>query len=421
MELIIHKDIFNPAYLPYLNDYQFRYDVYYGGAGSGKSHFVAQKLLIKALNDKRKILVLRKVGKTVKNSIFQLLIEQLKFFHLLEYCKVNKTDFSIELPNGSIFLCSGLDDSEKIKSIVGITDVWLEEATEFVQDDFSQLDLRLRHPTAKYQQIYLSFNPVSKVNWCYKLFFQTEFSNAAEALELTNFRTRCRILHTNYEDNKFLPQAYVDSLLLLKATNPDYYKIYALGEFGSLSKLVYTNWRVAEFDNSKIKGELLCGLDFGFVNDTTALITSLLVEEEKRIYIFDEWGDTNLVNSDIAAAIKERGLAKSAIVADSAEQKSIEEIKREGIYKIKPSVKGSGSINQGIQKLQQYELVVHPRCPKTIEELKNYSWKKDKRTNEYFNEPVDAHNHFLDALRYSLQCSRNYQKLKTFDKKLLSI
>lgn len=419
MELKVSKKIFNEVYFPSLLDYQNRFEVYYGGGGSGKSHFVAQKLIVKALNNKRKILVLRKVGRTVKTSVFQLLIEQLSFFCILEKCKVNRTDFTIELPNGSIFLCSGLDDAEKIKSIVGITDIWMEEATEFIQDDFNQLDIRLRHPSASGQQIILSFNPVSKVNYCYKLFFNEEFDNEQEAEGIKQFRAKVKILHTNYLDNRFLPQAYIDSLLLLKATNPAYYKIYCLGEFGSLGKLIYTNWQSFDFDSKKIKGDLLVGLDFGYVNDTTALICSIVNEQEKRIYIFDEWGDTGKVNSEIADVIKAKGLAKSTIIADSAEQKSIEELKREGIVRIKACVKGKGSINQGIQKLQQYEIIVHPSCKKTIEELKNYQWKKDRKTNEYINEAEDKNNHFMDALRYSLQCVSQAQKLKTMDKNIL--
>ena len=122
MKIIVHKEIFNEVYQPHIRDYSKRYEIYYGGAGSGKSYFVAQKLVYKALTDCRKILVLRKVGRTVKNSVFQLIIDTLVQFKIKDKCKINKTDFSIELPNGSLFLCSGLDDPEKIKSITGLTD-----------------------------------------------------------------------------------------------------------------------------------------------------------------------------------------------------------------------------------------------------------------------------------------------------------
>ena len=412
MKIIVHKDIFNDVYIPHLLDYSKRYEIYYGGAGSGKSYFVAQKLVYKALSSRRKILVLRKVGRTVKNSVFQLILDTLVQFKIKEKCKINKTDFSIELPNGSLFLCSGLDDPEKIKSITGLTDAWLEEATEFAQDDFNQIDLRIRDPYAKNQQIILSFNPVSKANWAYLQFF-------ADNEELNDFRTRVEIVKSNYLNNPHLPQQYIDSLLMLKATNPVYYGIYALGDFGSLDKLVYSNWQSFDFKREDIKGQLLCGLDFGYTNDPTAFVAGILVPEENRIYVFKEWGGTGYLNDAIAAQIQEMGFAKSTIMADAAEQKSIDEIKRLGIYRIKPCVKGQGSVLQGIQKLQQYELIIHPDCKEIINELQNYSWEKDKQTNEYINKPVDKFNHYLDALRYSLQCLEDRIPLKSFNKDLL--
>ena len=412
MKINIHTNIFCPVYLPHLNPSGHRILVFYGGAGSGKSFFVAQRLVYKALRSRRKILVLRKVNRTTKASTFQLLLDTLDQFGIRDRCSINRTDFTITLPNGSIFLCMGLDDPEKIKSITGLTDAWLEEATEFSLDDFSQVNLRIRDPKAEDQEVILSFNPVSKANWCYLQFF-------ADNEELTEFRKTVKIVHTNYLDNPFLPQEYVQALLLMKATNEVYYKIYALGEFGSLDKLIYNNWQIMDFDPDKIQGQLLCGLDFGYTNDPTMFVASKLVEEEKRIYVFKEWGGTNFLNDQIAEQIKNMGFAKSLIIADSAEQKSIEEIKRKGIVRIKPSVKGQGSVLQGIQKLQQYEIIVHPSCRNTIEEIQNYSWKKDKQTNEYINEPIDDFNHSLDSLRYSLQCMDARAQLVSMNKDLL--
>ena len=412
MKIKVHKNIFCPVYLPHLDPDGHRILVFYGGAGSGKSFFVGQRLVYKALKSKRKILVLRKVNKTTKASTFQLLLDPLEQFGIRDLCNINRTDFTITLPNGSQFLCMGLDDPEKIKSITGLTDAWMEEATEFTLDDFSQVNLRVRDPFAEDQEIVLSFNPVSKANWCYLQFF-------ADNPELLEFRKTVKIVHTNYLDNPHLPQEYIQALLLMKATNEVYYKIYALGEFGSLDKLIYNNWQKMDFDSTKLKGQLLCGLDFGYTNDPTAFVCSLLVESEARIYVFNEWGGTGYLNDAIADQIKSMGFAKSIIMADSAEQKSIEEIKRKGVNRIKPCVKGKGSILQGIQQLQQYEIVVHPDCVNIVEELENYSWKKDKATNEYINEPVDNFNHYLDALRYSLQCLDAHTQLASMNKDLL--
>lgn len=398
----VSRKIFNEAYYSSLLDYDNRYEVYYGGAGSGKSVFVAQKILIKALNNKRRILIVRKVARTIRDSVFQLMLNTLSQFQLLDKCSVNKTNFTIELPNGSQFLFYGMDNSEKMKSITDITDIWIEEATEINYDDFSQLDLRLRAKKPDLQ-IFLSFNPVSKVNWCYKYWFEN------------GEPPQTKILQTTYKDNRFLPQDYIDALEQMKTTNPTYYNIYALGQFCSLDKLVFNNWTTGTIEDTKDM-ELLLGLDFGYVNDATAFIVAYLDEANKTIYIEQEVYQTGLLNNQIADFIKYMGFAKSVIIADSAEQKSIEEIKQQGIPRIKPAAKGQGSIMQGIQKLQQYKIIVNPLCSNMIVELQNYSFKKDKATNEYINEPIDAFNHLCDALRYSLQCLDNKQRLQTVSK-----
>lgn len=410
INLNLKKSLFNDIYFPYLLDYTNRYEVYYGGAGSGKSVFLAQKLIVKACNSKRKILIIRKFGTTLKDSVFQLIIDTLKKWQIYKYCKVNLSTFTITLPNESMFLFKGLDDSEKIKSITDVTDIWCEEGTELSEDDFMQLDLRLR-ATVPYLQLFISFNPVSKANWVYKRWFE---DGAVYDKETT------KILHTTYKDNKFLPESYIKALEEKARTNYNYYRIYALGEFASLDKLVYTNWRVEEFNHTNIIGDLAIGLDFGFVNDISALVASLIDNTNKRIYIFREWGDTNKTNEEIASIITSLGFAKSVIIADCAEQKSIEELKRKGIARIRACSKGKDSILHGIQLLQQYEIIIHPSCQGVITEFENYSWQKDRKTNEYINKPIDSFNHYLDALRYSIQIL-NKPKMKTIDKAALGL
>lgn len=395
INLKLKKEIFNDTYLPYLMDYSRRFEHYFGGGGSGKSHFVAQKLTIKALKSRRKILVVRKVMKSQKDSCFQLVIDVLFQFQIHKYCEINKSDFTIKLPNGSVFLFKGMDDPEKIKSIVGITDIWYEEATEGTWEEYSQLDIRLRSNAPDLQFI-STYNPVSKANYVYQKFHKPG----------TELDERRLIVQTTYKDNKFLPQSYIDSLEAMKRTNPAFYKIYTLGEFATLDKLVFPYFTTEDFNHEDIKGILLVGLDFGFVNDTTALVASVMDKTNKKIYIFDCAGDTNLTNDKIANLIKYKGFAKSVIIADCVEQKSIKEIKNYGINKIKPCSKGADSVLHGIQQLQQYELIVHPKCTEIITEFENYSWQKDKSTGEYINKPIDNFNHYIDALRYSLQCAK---------------
>lgn len=390
INLSLSKRVFNDIYFPHLQDYKNRYEVYYGGAGSGKSVFIGMKLIVKACHRKRKVLVIRKFGTTLKDSVFQLILDILSKWGLLSFCKVNQSTYTILLPNGSIFLFKGLDDREKIKSITDITDIWCEECTELTEEDFAQLDLRLR-ANVDDLQLFCSFNPVSKVNWVYRKWF-------ADQSEKPN----TMILHTTYKHNRFLPQAYIDALEEKQKSNFTYYKIYALGEFCTLDKLVFSNWEVREFDHATIKGDLIIGLDFGFINDTSAIVASIMTDNE--IYIFREWGATGKTNQELAEIIKSLGFAKSIIIADAAEQKSIEEIKRAGISRIRACKKGADSIMHGIQKLQNYKIIVHPSCEGIKTELENYSWQKDKASGLYINKPVDMFNHYIDALRYSLQC-----------------
>ena len=354
-------------------------------------------------------MVVRKVGTTIKDSVFQLFLDLLSQFHLLTECKVNQTNYTITLPNGSVILFKGLDDREKIKSITGITDVWTEEATELTQEDYQQLDLRLRARAADLQY-FLSFNPVSKANWCFKYWFAGEP------------QPNTLVLKTTYKDNRFLPPEYVATLENMKRTNYIYWQIYANGEFCSLDKLVLTYWRQATEGEQPPKGlPLLVGLDFGYTNDPSALVVSYLDEANKKIYIVDEYYEKGKLNSELAQTITYKGYAKEVIIADSAEQKSIEEIKRAGIPRIKAATKGQGSVLQGIQKLQQYELIVSSKCANTIVELQNFAWKKDKASGEYVNEPADDYNHCIDALRYSLQCVENKQRIQTMSKTALGL
>ena len=397
----------NGAYLPGLYDYSHRFEVYYGGAGSGKSVFITQKILIKALTQKRKVLIMRKVGSTLKDSCWQLVLDTLSAFKVSPYCSINKSTFTIELPNGSILLFKGMDDSEKIKSITGITDIWAEEATEFTEEDVEQLNLRLRAKTSDLQ-MFFSFNPVSKANWVYRRWFRDDAIITDDTV----------IHQSTYKDNRFLPDDYIATIEKMARTNPTYYRIYALGEFASLDKLVFNNWRVGRIEDTH-DWDMLCGLDFGFTNDPTAFVVSFM--KDRTLFIGKEYVKTGLLNDQIATVIKELGFSKSTIIGDSAEVKSIEELRRAGLYRIYPAAKGQGSVLQGIQKLQQLDIVVDPHCEHVITELQNYAWKKDRTSGEYINEPIDEFNHCIDALRYSLQCTDKYKRLTTVSKSILGL
>ena len=395
INLNISKQIFCPIYLPYLYDYSKRYNVYYGGRASGKTKFIMQKLLIKGLRERRTILLMRKQTTQLRDSVWKEMLQTISDFHLLDYFSINKTEFRITCNiNGTEFKCLGLDEPEKIKGFADISDVFMDEVTGFNKEDVELIDGTLRSPKFKLPlQMYFAFNPISKANFVY-----TYFGFDTGIVPQNTF-----ILKSTYLDNPFLGANVAERYEALKQRDYQRWQIEALGDFVSLDRLVFQNVKVEEFNHADIKGQLICGLDYGFVNDISAFVASLLDEENKKLYVFKIWGDTNKTNQELANIIKAMGFGKSVIIADCAEQKSIEEMRREGIIKIKPSVKGADSIIHGIQKLQQYEIIVHPDCEGIITEFQNYAWQKDKQSGEYINKPIDAFNHYIDALRYSLQ------------------
>lgn len=397
--------VFNRHIYDHLFDYDTFTEVHYGGASSGKSHGVFQKIVIKALKDwkkPRKILVLRKVGATVRDSVFADVQATLSYFGILNMCKINMSAFRIELPNGAEFIFKGMDNAEKIKSIKGISDVVMEEASEFILDDYTQLTLRLRDKAHKQKQIYLMFNPVSKANWVYNAFFVKKPKNTV-------------VYQTTYKDNRFLDAVTRENIEELANRNEAYYKIYALGEFATLDKLVFPKYTKALLNKDDLRQiTSYFGLDYGFINDPSAFMHVKIDDDHKKLYVVEEYVKKGLTNDKIAESITALGYAKEQIRADSAEKKSNQELRNLGISRVIDVKKGAGSVMQGIQYLLQYDWIVDERCVKTIEELENYTWKKDKATNEYINEPVDSYNHCLDAIRYAIQDKITKSKIKTF-------
>ena len=401
MKITINKKGILPCYLPYIRDYKTRVNVFYGGAGSGKSYFVMQKIILKALDSQRKVLIVRKVGATLKESVWSLTLELIHTGGLTPAVKqINKSDLTIEFLNGSVLLFKGLDDSEKIKSINGITDIVIEEATEITLDDFTQLNLRLRSKKPN-NQIHLMFNPVSKANWVYKYFFETKPDN-------------CVIVQTTYRDNPHLPKEYVDSLHALENKNPAYYKIYVRGEFATLDKLVFPVIHKRIISEDELKDAWFwAGMDFGYTNDPTAITWGYYNPVQNDLYITGEYDKIGMTNDVIAETLVSLGLSKEKIVADSAEPKSITELRNLGIKRIIASVKGADSVKNGIDRMQRCNIIIDERCTKTIEEFENYTWQKDRKTGEYINQPVDSYNHHIDSIRYGIQTGINKKRGKT--------
>ena len=403
------KDKIGRGYATFWN-FKGRYRVCKGGRGSKKSATTSLWIIYNMMKmPLANTLVVRQTFNTHLDSTWVQLkwaTQQLGVAHLWTFSKSPlKATYN---PTGQVILFRGLDDPMSITSItvpVGyLCWCWFEEAYQVKSEDaFDKVDMSIRGelPEGYFKQITLTFNPWSDKHWLKKRFFDEP--NDEDKLAMT----------TNYLCNEWLGDDDIKLFNNMKIKFPKRYRVEGLGDWGIIDGLVFDNWKIEEFDHTKIKGELLIGLDFGFVNDPTALICSILDEQNKKLYIFDEHCQKGMLNDAIAQMIINKGYGKSTIIADSAEQKSIEEIKRKGIYRIKPAAKGGGSIVQGIQQLLQYDIIVHPSCEETIKELENYAWDVDKEGTGV-NKPIDAYNHCIDALRYSLQCVG--QKLQTASK-----
>ena len=230
--------VMNEAYIPLL-DCKDRYLVLKGGGSSGKSVFVSQKMVYRTLTEKKhRFLVIRKVAKTLRDSVFAELKNTIHLWGADKLFKIPKgvtSELYLKCGNGNEILFSGLDDVERLKSIQGITGIWIEEATELTQEDFRQLDIRLRGKTANYKQIILSFNPIYITHWLKGEFFDEQHP-----------KEDCTTLSTTYKDNKFLDKQAIKVLEGFKETDPYYYMVYCLGRWGVVGKTIFDAQKVTE-------------------------------------------------------------------------------------------------------------------------------------------------------------------------------
>ena len=419
LKLTVTKRTFNEAYLPYLYtepEGKHRTMVFYGGAGSGKSKFVVQNTVLKGLNSKRKFLVTRKVDNTIRDSIFQEYKTCLQEFGILQLCDVKASYMTIKMPNGTEYIFKGMEDPERIKSISGITDIVMEEASEFTADDYSQLQLRLRDAKSGNNQVFIMYNPTTKSAWTYKTFHDPATPRPANS----------KVICTTFKDNRFLPPSYIAQLEDMKNTNPVYYEIYALGKFASLGKRIYTNWAVQSLnlvELVKAGWEPRFGIDFGFTNDPTVILSALVNSTAKLIYVFDEFVKKGMIGEEIYRELARRKITLNKIYADSSNLSTIEELRRLGARRIKPVKKGADSIVHGITYLQGFKIIVDPRCPRTREELENYEWKPVKGlADTYENKPMqNGFDHCMDALRYSVNDLIPRNRVSTISKSILGI
>jgi len=370
--------------------------IVYGGAGSGKSYTTALYLITTALQEPElHILVSRKANPSLKLSAWQLvknLLDKLEVPYTVKY-----SEQTITLPNSSVFVFRGMDDSEKIKSME-FHYAWLEEATEFEQEDFLQVKLRLRRarPSGRKNKVILTFNPVP--SWIQSYFFEEKREPDVA------------VVQTTYLDNPFLSKEYITLLQQLKHQSKTHYQIYVLGEFTIPEHIVYDNWETldknempAEFD------EIIYGVDFGFNNPSAVLKIGL---KDGDVYVLDEIYRQYLTNADLIELLKTFVHDKRAVLyCDSAEPQRIEELRRAD-FSAQASNK---NVKDGIDFLKRRTIYITKHCTNTLREIKTYSWKHDVKGN-VTDEPVKFDDHTMDALRYAVYTHMHYAGTKIFDK-----
>ena len=403
MNLKIKKNlpqIIGKGYATYWN-YKGRYKVVKGGRGSKKSTTTALWIIYKMMQyPLANTLVIRRVFNTHKDSTYTQLKWASNVLGVSHLWKFSKSPLEATyVPTGQKILFRGLDDPMSITSITvehgHLCWCWFEEAFQIMnEDDFNKVDMSIRGelPQGYFKQIMLSFNPWSEKHWLKKRFFDVKDD---DILAIT----------TNYTCNEFLGSDDKKLFEKMKINNPRRYNIEGLGNWGIAEGLVYDNFEELEFNIDEIKKrrnvKSAFGLDFGYTNDPTAFIASLIDLDNNEIYIFDEHYQKAMSNKMIADMIKYKGYSKEKIVGDSSEPKSIDDIKRQGIYRIKGARKGKDSILNGIQYIQDFKIYVHPKCENTLIELSNYVW--DTKEGNVINKPIDDYNHLMDALRYSIE------------------
>ena len=391
-------------------NFKGRYRVCKGSRGSKKSKTTALFFIYSMMKyPGANLLVVRKVYRTLKDSCFTDLKWAINILGVQDYWSVKESPLEIiYIPTGQKILFRGLDDPLKVTSITVETGnlcwAWIEEAYEINKEqDFNMLDESIRGKIEEplYKQITLTFNPWNERHWLKKRFFDVEDENIMAKT-------------TNYMCNEWLDESDKKLFEDMKKNNPRRYQVAGLGNWGIVEGLVYENWEEKEFDVNEIskrKGvKSAFGLDFGYTNDPSAFFCGLIDTANKEIYVFDEIYKNAMKNRQIAEEIIRKGYGKEKIVADSQEPKSIDELYDLGLKGIRKSRKGRDSINNGVQYIQDYKIIIHPRCVNFITEISNYMWDKDKFDNPV-NKPVDDFNHLMDAMRYALE---SYSKGPTF-------
>lgn len=374
----------------FLKDNPKRILAVYGGAGSGKSHSVAQHICETFLkHSDLRILVTRKTLPSLRITAFALVRDMLRDWGLPIGDMLNKTELTFSY-NGSELLFKSLDDPEKIKSF-DANIIWVEEATELTREDFFHLDLRLRRPGPVPNQMILTFNPVDAYHWAIVDLVQGNRPDVA-------------VHHSTYRDNPFLPQSYIDTLISLEAKDRNFYRVYTLGEPGILENIIYSNYCAESWDllpgavRDSQPGAI--GLDFGY-NNPMGMVGIWLYDGE--YYLHELLYRSGMTNKDLIGWMNSNSIPQGIpIVADSSRPDQIDELCREG-WNVIPSDKRS--VKEGIDFVKSQRIHVSAESVNLLKEIRAYKYRETK-DGRVLDEPVDFLNHLMDAMRYGMYTTR---------------
>ena len=391
-------------------DYKFYFLV--GGYGSSKSYHVATKLLLKLLQEKRLALVVREVYDTIRDSCYSLLEEVAINIGIYDRLKFKTSPMQIIFPNGSKIIFKGMDKPAKLKSINGVSIIWLEECSEVKYAGYKELLGRLRHLTSS-NHIICSTNPIGEDNWTYKHFFKDDENNRIILEDNELYENRIITLNNTYyhhstcEDNYFLPASYIEELDQMKEYDPDLYRVARQGRFGVNGTRVLPQFEMMNYEEGikKIadipKRFHRVGMDFGFETSYNAIVRVAIDDKNKWLYIYYEYYKNKMTDDKTAKEIIEFKESQELIRADSAEPKTIKYYQQQG-FKMIGAKKFPGSRLANIKKLKRFKRIIClDNCNNVKKELKNLTYKIDKQGNmlqDEFN--IDPHT--LSAIWYAL-------------------
>ncbi len=379
-----------------------RYRVCKGSRASKKSKTAALNFIMRIMQyPEANLLVVRKVFRTLKDSCFSELRWAINRLGVGKLWDVKESPLEmVYKPTGQRIFFRGLDDPAKITSITVergfLCWLWIEEAFEIADEaDFDMLDESIRGSVGEglFKQVTLTFNPWNERHWLKRRFFD---SPSEDVLAMT----------TDYTCNEWLDKADLRFFEKMKETNPKRYRVVGLGEWGACEGTVFDDYEIAEFDIDAARRspnvQSAFGLDFGYVNDPSALFCGLVDCGAKIIRVFDEIYEYGLSNERLFEKIEDAGYRKELIIADAAEPKSIDRLRTLGLSRITPARKGADSVKAGIDFLRDFHIVIHPRCRSFINEISNYVWRVDDNGRR-LNQPADDYNHLMDAMRYAVE------------------